>query len=333
VVQRGDTLWGIATRFLKEPYKWPQIWRLNKDQIKNPHLIYPGEVVRLDRATGTLSIERLSPAVRSEPLAGEAIPSIPAKVIEPFLSQPLVVERDGLDRAPRVVATEEGRFNVGAGSRAYAEGLGARPEPLWVVYRQGTPLVDPETSETLGFEAVYLGQARVLKTGTPSTLQVLTAQREIGMNDRLIAEAPRKTFNYVPRAPEKDISGRVMSVYDGRVDSQDLLAQRERWRGPGLEFTQGFRDETGPLSIVSLNRGVRQGVEPGHVLALYKNTVVTNDRSTGPFYMGRDRLPPVQLPEERYGLVFVFRVFENVSYALVMSASLPVTTNDVLRKP
>jgi hypothetical protein len=244
-----------------------------------------------------------------------------------------VVERDGLDRAPRIAATQEGRYNIGAGSRAYAEGLSGTSDALWQVYRQGMPLVDPETSETLGFEAVYLGQARVVKPGSPATLQIVTAQREIGMNDRLVAEAPRRTFSYVPRSPEKDITGRVMSVYDGRTDSTELLAMRERRRGPGMEFAEGFRDETGPLSIISLNRGARQGVEQGHVLALYKNTVVTNDRSTGPLYMGRERLAPVQLPEERYGLVFVFRVFENVSYALVMNASLPVATNDVLRNP
>jgi hypothetical protein len=333
VVQKGDTLWSIASKFLKEPWKWPQIWRLNKDQIKNPHLIYPGEVVRLDRATGTLSIERVSPQVRVEPLAGEAIPSIPAKVIEPFLSQPLVVERNGLERAPRIAATQEGRYNIGAGSRAYADGLNGSTEPLWQVYRQGMPLVDPETSETLGFEAIYLGQARLLKQGSPATMQIVSAKREIGMDDRLIAEGPRRTFSYVPRAPEKPIEGRIMSVYDGREDPDDLLAMRERRRGPGMEFAQGFRDETGPLSIVSLNRGSRQGVEQGHVIALYKNTVVTNDRSVGPFYMGRERPAAVHLPEERYGLALVFRVFENVSYALVMNASLPVATNDAIRNP
>jgi hypothetical protein len=332
VVQKGDTLWSIASRYLKEPWKWPQIWRLNRDQIKNPHLIFPGDVVRLDRATGTLSLERVSPQVRIEPLAGEAVPSIPAKVIEPFLSRPLVVERNGLAGAPRIVATQEGRFNLGAGNRAYAEGLGTSNEPLWQVYRQGIPLVDPDTKETLGFEAVYLGQARLLKPGQPSTMQIVTAHREIGVNDRLVAEAPRRTFSYVPRAPDKEITGRVMTIYDGRSDSQDLLATRER-RRPGIEFRDGFRDETGPLNIVSLNRGTRDGVEVGHVLALYKSIVVRDERSVGSFYMGEPRRPDFQLPEERYGLMFVFRVFENVSYALVMHASQPVTPTDVFRKP
>jgi len=168
-VQKGDTLWGISSKFLKEPWKWPQLWRLNRDQIRNPHLIFPGEVVRLDRATGTLSLDRLSPQVRTERLAGEAIPSIPAKVIEPFLAQPLVNERDGLDNAPRIAATQEGYYNIGQGNRAYVDGLGDSREPLWQVYRAGIPLVDPDTKDTLGFEAVFLGQARLVRPGAPAT--------------------------------------------------------------------------------------------------------------------------------------------------------------------
>lgn len=331
-VQKGDTLWGISSKFLKEPWKWPQLWRLNRDQIRNPHLIFPGEVVRLDRATGTLSLDRLSPHVRTERLAGEAIPSIPAKVIEPFLAQPLVIERDGLDNAPRIAATQEGYYNIGQGNRAYVDGLGDSREPLWQVYRAGIPLVDPDTKDTLGFEAVFLGQARLVRPGAPATMQIVAAQREIGVNDRLIAESPRRIFSYVPRAPDKEISGRVMTIYDGRVDSQALLATRERNRA-AIDVAYGNYDETGPLGVISINRGSAQGVEPGHVLALYKSILVRRDRSTGPFYMGEPRAPNVQLPEERYGLAFVFRVFENVSYALVMQASLPVSPTDVVRTP
>src|SRR5262245_41214819 len=165
VVQPGDTLWGISGKFLSEPWRWPEIWRLNKDQIRNPHLIYPGNVVRLDRATGTLSIDRVEPRIRVEPLAREAIPTIPLKVIEPFLARPLVIERGGLDRAPYIAATEEGRFNIGAGARAYAFGLGQTKETLWQVYRPGNALVDPDTNEALGYEAIYLGAARLIRQG------------------------------------------------------------------------------------------------------------------------------------------------------------------------
>lgn len=332
VVQKGDTLWGIAAKFLKEPYKWPEIWRMNKDQIRNPHLIYPGEIVRLDRATGTLSIERLSPQIRSEPLAGEAIPSIPAKVIEPFLSRPLVVERNGLANAPRIAATQEGHYNLGQGSRAYADGIGDSREPIWQVYRQGIPLVDPDTKDVLGFEAVFLGQARLVRPGEPATMQIVTARREIGVDDRLVAEGPRRIFSYVPHAPDKQITGRIMTIYDGRSDSI-AMAERDPLRNPRTEKLDGMYAEGGPLSIVSLNRGTAQGLEVGHVLAMYKSTLVIRDRSVGPFLMGEKRPENVQLPEERYGLMFVFRVFENVSYALVMRASLPVQPTDVFRTP
>src|SRR3990172_6441206 len=146
-VQKGDTLWDIAAKFLKEPWRWPQIWRLNKDEIRNPHLIYPGEVVRLDRAGPTLAVERapgapgappdVRPRIRAERLAAEAAPPLPPKAVEPFLSQPLVIEHDGLDGAPRIVATQEGRYNIGASSRAYVAGFGDTKEPLWQGYRRG----------------------------------------------------------------------------------------------------------------------------------------------------------------------------------------------------
>src|SRR5262245_59109197 len=167
VVQPGDTLWGISGKFLSEPWRWPELWRLNKDQIKNPHLIYPGNIVRLDRATGTLSIVRVEPRVRVEPVSAEAIPTIPLKVIEPWLARPLVIERGGLDNAPQIVSTEEGRYNIGAGARAYVDGLAEAKQTLWQVYRPGRTLVDPDTNESLGEEAIYLGTARLTRQGKP----------------------------------------------------------------------------------------------------------------------------------------------------------------------
>ena len=137
------------------------------------------KVVRLDRATGTLSIDRVEPRVRVEPLAKEAIPTIPLKVIEPFLARPLVIEHGGLDAAPQIVATQEGRYNIGAGSRAYVAGIGSAKENLWQVYRQGIALVDPDTNTALGYEAIYLGAARLLRVGDPSTISIVSAVQEI----------------------------------------------------------------------------------------------------------------------------------------------------------
>jgi hypothetical protein len=348
VVQRGDTLWGIAGKFLSEPWRWPDIWRLNKDQIRNPHLIYPGNVVRLDRATGMLSIDRLEPRVRVEPLTAEAIPTIPLKVIEPFLARPLVIERGGLDKAPQIVATQEGRFNIGAGARAYADGLANTKETLWQVYRPGSALVDPDTNEALGYEAIYLGAARLMRQGgkspggkiEPATIQILSAVQEISEGDRLVVAPQPQLFSFAPRAPEKPVRARVMSIYDGRNDARfDYYGTSPVTEGVLIgrttetEQQQRYGGETGNLAVVSLNKGAKDGLEPGHVLALYRATTIIRDRSVGPFYMGDPRTQPFPLPEERYGLLMVFRVFENLSYALTLGVERPVAPGDVATKP
>src|SRR4051794_29693032 len=205
-VVKGDTLWGISGRFLKDPWKWPLIWQMNQDQIKNPHLIYPGDIVKLDRealrlslasgasggpggaagpgasggteAQAVANIVKLDPRVRVEPLQA-AVPSIPGSVIGPFLSQPLVVEANALDLAPSILATEEGRVIVGAGDVAYADRIGSNDGVNWQVFRQGVPLHDPETGEILGYEAKYVGDARVRRFGNPTTLEVVKTRAEI----------------------------------------------------------------------------------------------------------------------------------------------------------
>ena len=340
-VQKGDTLWDIAAKFLKEPWQWPQIWRLNKDQIRNPHLIYPGEVVRLDRAGPTLALEvkpaapgappDVRPRIRSERLATEAISTIPLKAIEPFLSQPLVIEHDGLDGAPRIVATQEGRYNIGASSRAYVAGFGDSKETLWQVYRRGGALVDPDTDRTLGFEAIYLGAARLTRTGNPATVQILSSTQEITTGDRLVIAPQPQVFSFAPRAPEKQIRGRIMSIYGGVTDAR---SDYYRQGAAGYRDTlQRLGGEAGNLAIVSINRGAKDGLEPGHVLAISRSHVIYNERSVGPFYMGEPRTPPFQLPEERYGLMMVFRTFENLSYALTLGVERPVWLGDFVSTP
>jgi hypothetical protein len=338
VVQKGDTLWGISRKFLTQPWRWPDIWRLNKDQIKNPHLIYPGDIVRLDRGTGTLSIERLAPRVREEALVREAIPTVPLKVLEPFLSAPLVIERGGLDKAPRIFAAEEGRFNIGAGARAYVTGMGQSKETLWQVYRPGIALIDPDTKDILGFEAIYLGTARVLRSGDPTTVRVLSSKQEISEGDRLVVAPQPQVFSFAPRAPDKPIRARIMSIYDGRADARtDLLLDKPNWTG--IESDAGKKSiyegygETGGLAIVTLNKGAKDGLEVGHVLAILRSTTITNDRSVGPFYMGERKQEPIDLPEERYGLLMVFRTFDNLSYALTLGVERPVAPGDVVKTP
>lgn len=303
IVVPGDTLWGISGKFLKEPYRWPELWRMNKEQVKNPHRIYPGQVLVLDRS-GTdpqLRLEdvKLGPKVHSEQLS-QAIPSIPQNVIEPFLSRPQVLEEDGLKDAPKIVATQEDRVYIGPGGRAYVSGLKGNAK-LWQVFRPTKPVIDPETKEAIGHEAFYLGTANLVAEGEPATVTIATAIQEIGVNDRLIPSTRAEIIHYSPHVPSRPIQGQVAAIYGGVK-------------------------ETGRNSIVTLNRGKRDGIELGHVLAIYRNG---GER----LYRDGNETSIIKLPPERYGLVFVFRVFDRISYALVMDVSRPVVVSDIVRTP
>src|SRR5215467_2911787 len=334
VVQKGDTLWSIASKFLKDQWRWPEIWRMNQEQIRNPHNIKPGDVLVLDRTvsppqlrlgdagttttsgggaaaptqpSGETESVKLLPRVYTTSLADQAIPAIPARAIEPFLTQPLLIEAGGLDRAPRIIATEENRVNLGAGNVAYVSGFGKADDAVWQVYRAGQPLVDPDTSRTLGYEAVYLGTARMTRAGEPATVQIVSSKKEISAGDRLLPAPPPVIPQYIPHAPEAQVSGRIIGLYDA------------------LTTSSGGRD-----SIISINRGRRHGLEPGHVLAIYRYVTVYDQAD---YLKSRDRSPPIQLPAERYGLAFIFRTFNSVSYALVMESTRPVQGGDFVQNP
>jgi len=309
-VVKGDTLWGIASRYTDSPWRWTELWEANKDQIKDPHRIYPGDVIVLDRSRAQLALEggptvRMSPRVRAESSAAAAVPSIPPNVIEPFLTRPLVVEPEGLARAPTIVATEESRVILEAGNRAFVKGIGNSKEPIWFVYRQGAALVDPDNNTTLGHEAVYLGTARVTRAGEPAVVQLTSVTQEVGVGDKLVPAGKPEVPTYAPRAPTSQIQGRVISMY-------------------GKAARLG---ETGPQTVISINRGKTQGLEVGHVLALVRPGATVADASRS-----RDAAR-LMLPNERYGLAFVFRVFDRVSYALVMTVSKPVNPLDVVQNP
>lgn len=342
-VAPGDTLWSIASRFLKSPWRWPELWKMNRAQIRNPHRIYPGDVLALERSGGEvflrLETTHMSPRVRVEPLAREAIPAIAPSVIEPFLSKPLVVTETELDGAPQIIATQEDRVAIGAGATAYTDRLS--PEDThWQIFRRGDPLIDPETEKPLGYVAIYLGEARLLRRGEISTIEITRSAQEIYRGDRLLPlPKERPIFSYVPHAPLTAIKGRVISTYGGL------------W-------------ETGPLSIIALSRGTRDGLEIGHVLALYRDQRSARYAQrteplwgrTGP--TGKDDrityypapLPargsdlfgkgePVRegdfanLPAERYGLVMVFRTFDHASFGIVMQANRPVAVADMIMNP
>jgi hypothetical protein len=310
VVVPGDTLWGIAQRYTDSPWRWGELWDMNKDQIRNPHLIYPGNVIVIDRARARLALAdtvKLSPRVRAESTGKQEIPSIPAAIIEPFLTRPLVIEPEGLDKAATIVGTEENRVVLGAGNRAFVRGMGASKEQDWFIYRQGGPLIDPDTNTTLGFEALYLGTARVLVPGDPATVELTTATREVSAGDKLVPAGRPQVVNYAPRAPLTQIKGRVISLYGGVSRT----------------------GEAGPQSVITVNRGKANGLEVGHVLALYRTGATVADVS-----QPKDiAAAPISLPDERYGVAFIFRVFERVSYALVMHVTRPVNPLDVVQNP
>jgi hypothetical protein len=313
----GDTLWSIAQRYTDSPWRWSELWNLNKDDIKNPHRIYPGNVIVLDRARGQLAMDggasgtvKLSPRVRAESTAARAVPSIPPAAIEPFLTRPLVVEPDGLDAAPTVVATEESRMILESGNRAFVRGIGDSKETEWFVYRRGPALVDAEAKTTLGYEAIYLGSARVVRGGDPAVVQLTAVTAEVAVGDKLVPAGKPEIPSYAPRAPVSQISGRVLSIYGG-----------------GTKV-----GEAGNSSVISISQGKAQGLEVGHVVALYRpgSAVADNNARYG---SGKKMGGDFALPDERYGLAFVFRVFDRVSYALVMNISKPVFTQDLVRNP
>jgi hypothetical protein len=332
-VQKGDTLWGISGRFLKDPWRWPDVWRMNREQIRNPHLIYPGDVVRLDYVDGQprLSLAqggsgrdaratvRVSPAVRSTALDREAIPSIPPGDIEPFLSRPLVTGPDGLKGAAEIVAgRDRARVVRGEGDRVYAVGIDPKAGDLWHIYRPAGTIRSFDLKEQLGFEYKHLGTGRIERFADVSTVLIDNSIEEIIIGDRLIP-APRETIvNYVPHAPARDVAGRIIAT------TQDA-------------------SEMGRGAIVTLDRGAVDGVDVGTVLAIYRGVAPIRDTrpNTDPevlvrfldqtmFWRGDKYL---EVPEERTGLVFVFRVFDRVAYGILVNSTDPAQVGDFVRKP
>ena len=312
-VVRGDTLWSISGRFLEHPWCWPQVWGLNREQISNPHWIYPGQVVYFDRASGRLRLTRgaddsglptvrLSPQIRAQELAADAIPAIPASAIEPFLTQPLVIEESTLQDAPRVIQGAEGHVFLGQGDTAYVRG-NLNEQTTFQVFRPNQPLRDPDTGAILGYEAAYLGVMKLSRPGRTENeahkFVVTTSRQEIGAGAQLMPLPPTPVINYVPHRPESAVNARIMSVYGGVSNA-------------------------GQNDVVTVNRGRNQGLDVGSVLELYHYGKVVTDRADKQL---------IKLPDEKYGALFIFRTFNNVSYGLVMQVSAPVQVGDVARSP
>lgn len=315
VVVKGDTLWDISAKFLQDPWLWPQVWRMNRTQIKNPHLIYPGDVVLLDLSNGDPQLRllretvTLQPGIREEPLEKEAVATIAPNIIAPFLSQPLVIESEDLEGSASIIGSQENRVVLSPGVRIYIDRIDEDQGRFWSVYRNGKVFVDPATKEPLGIEAIYLGNAQITQYGEPATAEISKANQEIFKGDKLIRTPDELTTSFVPRAPDGEVSGHILSLY-------------------------GSVNEAGRNSIVTINRGTSDGLEAGHVLAIYREgQAVKNPKYVKSRAAESGEPQSIKLPNERVGLLMVFRTFERVSYGLIMQATEPVNVLDIVQTP
>ena len=344
-VKRGDTLWAISRLYLKSPWRWPELWGMNLQDIRNPHRIYPGQQLYLDKSNGRATLRtgqatgdgpptntvRVSPRTRSESLTDASIPTLSPGAIEPFLTEAMIVDELTFETAPRIVATQEGRVLLSRGDRAYARGeysgasatgtplSDAKGKPLdFRVFRNAKPLKDPTTQVILGYEAQYVGKAELVRgestTQTqdkdgktqleivPATIDIVATKEEIRVGDRLIAEPPRELLSYVPRAPSVPIAGQIVSVYGNAVT---YAAENQ---------------------VVVINRGSKDGLERGNVVAILKDGERLRDKTDS-------ANPQIKLPNERNGLMMVFRTFEHLSYALVLQVTDGVKIGDRFANP
>jgi hypothetical protein len=328
VVQRGDTLWDIAAKFLRDPWNWPEIWQVNP-QIENPHLIFPGDTLTLvyndnGRPAVTVTergpvvsgggVDRLSPRVRELPLEN-AIPAIPYAQVQAFLSRSVVLEKKDLAHLPYVVANRNGLV-ASAGQDFYARHATGATGTIYNVVHLANKLVDPDDNAVLGYEGIYIGQGRVNRTGDPATLRLLDSTREALIGDYLLPEQDAPRTSFIPHAPPHDVVGQIIAVMDGVA-----LA--------------------GQYQVVVLNRGTKQGLDAGTALRIYQTGKIVRDEGGGRGggqggKNGREQGTfgkKVRLPDEPVGTMMVFRTFDRMSYALIMEATGDISVYDTVRNP
>jgi LysM repeat protein len=320
-VKRGDTLWGIASTFLRDPWLWPEVWYINP-QVANPHLIYPGDtlalaygrdgkpIIRLEQGGAA----RLDPRLRSSPLDG-AIPTIPYSAISAFLSRPSVLTNEQIREAPHVVAFRDEHVIAGTGHEVYIADLKATPNSRFSIVHVGDELRDPDDNKVVGYEGIYTATALVSQPGSPTKALLIDTSRETVQGDKVLAADLDVPLNFMLRAPRNDVHGRIISVIDG---------------------TQAI----GQYQIVVINRGKRHGIDAGHVLAVDQAGKVVRDvygkqpgfaRYLGG--VGTQFSPKVKLPDERAGTLLIFKSFDRISYGLVVGAANIIHVHDVVHNP
>jgi LysM repeat protein len=319
VVQKGDTLWDISTKFLRDPWVWPEIW-YNNTQVANPHLIYPGDVLTIIYVDGRPRVQvsergpaapryteggapvvKLSPQVRTEDLS-KAIPTIPIEAIQQLLVQTLVVDKKTMEDAPYIVSSVDNRLINATGDRVYVAGLQETGRGRYSVYRPQSPLRDTETGNILGYEAVYVGDGTLLEAGEPATLLLTKTVREALRDDRVApADVGGIDRDFFPRPPSTAIEGRVISLFDAI-------------------------SQIGTYQVAVVNRGTNDGLEVGHLLALERAGEIIPDPKS-------KNKETITLPDVRSGLMMVIKSFDKVSYGLVMEATRAIRVDDYARTP
>jgi len=320
-VKRGDTLWGIASMYLRDPWLWPEVWILNP-QIPNPHLIYPGDTLALAYGADgrpQVSLEqagavRLDPRLRNSAL-DSAIPTIPYSAIAAFLSRPTVVTADEMRHAPYVLAFRDKHEIAGAGIEVYIRNLPAAENARFAIVHVGNELRDPDDGKVVGYEGIYTATALVQRPGDPAKALLIDTARETLRGDRLLsADASETPVTFALRAPASDVHGRIIDVVGGT-------------------------ELAGQYAVVVINRGKRHGLEPGNVLAVDQAGDVVRDLYRGGKTIGNTNglgtsfAPRVRLPDERNGTLLVFKVFDRVSFGLIVGASDTIHVADVVRNP
>lgn len=320
VVQRGDTLWDIAATFLRDPWYWPEVWYVNP-QVENPHLIYPGDVLALVMIDGQPRITtvsgsayRLSPQARITPL-DEAITSIPYDQIASFLSRGLVLERSQIEQLPYVLATRGDHLIAAAGNDIYVRGGDPAPAGTqYSVVHIGDELRDPDDDSLVGYQGIYVGEGSLSRGGDPATIALTDSNRETRAGDRLVPESVDIPLNFFPKAPDRPIDGRIISVVDGVA----LIGQYQ---------------------VIVMNRGARDGLAPGDILTVFQAGEVVRDRFANGGGLSSGLMSrmgggeKVTLPDEQAGTVMVFKVYDRIGYGLVMEATSDIHVLDAVRSP
>jgi LysM repeat protein len=313
-VQRGDTLWGVSSKFLKDPWLWPEVWIINP-QVQNPHLIYPGDTLALAYgANGQPQIRltqggaaRLNPRLRSSPLEG-AIPTLPYKDIAAFLSKPTVLTKDQIKKAPSVLAFREQHIVGGTPNDIYVRDLNAPEGARYSVVHVGEALKDPDTGDVLGYEGIYTATASVTTSTNPQKAVLSDSARETLVGDKLIASDTETPLNFILSSPPENTQGRIINVLDGTF----LIGQYQ---------------------VVVINRGTRHGIVAGNIMAINQAGDFVTDRNDRGFVAKMGFGKRVRLPEERAGTLLVFRTFDRLSYGLVVGASTEIHVADIVRTP